>query len=55
MYLHMYISWRPLFSTMMFIPNINPSVVPSKFEVKDTTDTQRPASYIDLHISIDNR
>jgi hypothetical protein len=29
MYLHMYISWRPLFSTMMFITNINPSVAPS--------------------------
>ena len=28
--------------------------IPNEFEVQDTTDTQRSASYIDIHTEIDN-
>jgi len=27
---------------------------PNELEVKDTTDTQKSASYLDLHLEIDN-
>jgi hypothetical protein len=29
-------------------------IYPNELEVKDTTDTQKSASYFDLHIEIDN-
>ena len=32
-----------------------PLIYPNELEVKDTTDTKKYASYIDLHIEIDNR
>ena len=28
--------------------------IPNKFEIKDTTDTERSASYLDLHLEIDS-
>ena len=30
-------------------------IYPNELEVKDTTDTQRYASYLDIHLDIDNR
>jgi len=30
-------------------------IYPTELEVKDTTDTQMSASYIDLHLEIDSR
>ena len=30
------------------------SSIPNEFEVQDITDTQRSASYIDIHTEIDN-
>jgi hypothetical protein len=29
-------------------------IYPNQLEVKDTTDTQKYASYLDLHLEIDN-
>ena len=29
-------------------------IYPIEFEIKDTTDTARPASYFDLHLKIDS-
>jgi hypothetical protein len=30
-------------------------IYPVEFEIKDTTDTERSTSYLDLHLKIDNR
>jgi hypothetical protein len=35
-------------------PNIGNIIYPIELEIKDTTDTDRSASYLDLHLEIDS-